>query len=88
MITEEMKTKRMEEDVAFIKDTSKWPGEGGVCCLKRQPWLERGKFPDGFGLLIAGETERGVWFVRSYSDGVVTHKYTSVEEMVKEWTVD
>jgi hypothetical protein len=82
---EEQKTKRIAEDLEFFRHSERWPAAmAGWVAVKKQPWLER-ELETGFGVVHVTEPTRVV------AHGDITKiiaEYDSLEEMVKEWSVD
>jgi hypothetical protein len=75
-IREGYEADRMKEDAAKIQDIPSWPGP--VLHMKSQPWIERKCFGVMYSddLLMVLEAE------------IIPHYYTSIEELVKVWSVD
>lgn len=74
--------KRMEEDLAFFRNFDKWPGH--TCAVKEQPWVKaNGR---RFGIACRTNFENDRWIVDP--DGEEPEVYSSLEELVKTWSVD
>lgn len=81
---EARRKKRMLQDIDMISLQEAWP-DRRVLHLKTQPWIEDRKF--GYVHAAMPTTV----FVKSMTISTRTHEtlhYSSVEEMVKTWSVD
>jgi hypothetical protein len=94
-VNEERKQKRMAEDLAMIKDSSRWPGT--LLHLKTQPWITPRFYtllhlktqpwvtPQHFGIIQYDDRLT----VREAEDPkVIIKSYASLEELVQTWSVD
>lgn len=75
---EHLRPTRMKEDIEFITSPGQWPGS--VICLKTQPWIEERRF----GLMSEPE---GSKYSVVVNDGSIEY-FSSVEELVKVWSID
>jgi hypothetical protein len=73
---------RMAYDRTFLTDHTRWPGSS--CCVKEQPWVKaNGR---RYGVIYLDDFQRNRWIV--HPDGETPEVFTSLEELVKVWSVD
>lgn len=77
--------KRMAEDAEMIRNPDRWPNFGALH-LKEQPWVKSSERRFGtIGLFNVNDRE---WKVMIKDTNGETETFSSVEEMVKVWSVD
>jgi hypothetical protein len=79
---------RMARDAEKITNVGSWPHGNFTLCVKYQPWMPKGDggFPGNYGNVYRNDIIAGRFVV--YDKQGREEVFTSVDEMVKTWSVD